>query len=674
MNVRRFLSLIVAVMAVLAGVSIWYVYAQEQYKWVISLEPTETYLLVPLTFKAYLYSSQTGEIYRASCNLVLMNATDVIWVVTNVTGAPAIYSFSIDKVGEYSLDYYCESGEQLAYGTMNIRIDYPEPRLIVYKSMWARPLEVGVETPYPYSNVTLNIYFDGSKYNATLQDGRAYLTLHPIYAPSDVVVELFDVNTTFSVTPSLPSLKINTSTTQIKIVSTATVYAYMEDELGTLNVSWPVTFRVEGPCNFENGEKTITTYTFEKVRVVPEAIAKESTCKIAATSYPWPGVVLYASDEITILPPTVKEFRLLYNNKTAWDYTFMSRVYMDTPVNGTLTLYINGVPVDEVKLYSTVFILTRSITFDPGVYTAYAVFRYLNVTLNTEPILLIIPKHKFTIEPPPSQVYAGEEALIPQSWLESGVYWRLHYPSNDTIVVYAEYPGSWYYYSASGVYTIKVIYPKIELHEDRITVENAAPGAIIKVYGYNGNESELIMEIYCRKANFTYEIPQLMNWDYVIAVYSYGDYRLAVTGNDPEAIEVLATRVQAGTPVVLLRESPKILYAVIGDRIYTPGEEVVLMPGYYTLKVYTTDGYELEFPVEVVPQKVVVAVYKVGNMWRIEVYGSENSIVHVVLANGRTIDLPPGTHYTSIEPVNAWYEYGDVEFMKFKTLSPSCGC
>ena len=653
------LSIVFIALAVaIAGMS--YVYMQEASEWLVTLTPDQPYIKQPITFKAYSYSSPLQQIYYVTCNLTLINATDVIWF-KQASGAPAIYTFELDRAGSYSLKVYCsnEKGEQYT-GFFSISVLFPEPNA-TYTAYWGRPVDITIRLPYKYTGEPIALVYQGMYYSGVLVDGVAeFSNLPAIYKPEDVTVLLFGEARTFTVTPSVPSIVLEVAPNPF--VTEASVRTLLVDELGVVPVSHPVKYSVSGGCVIEGaGFVTNAWYTVKSTNPRP---LEPSACTISVSTTLWSGVVLTASVDATILPVNVTEATITYTNTTPWNYVLRAVVSLSHLQQGELSLYVDDVVVGTASGYYDRFEVTYAVEFYPGLHKVHAVLKLKESSMTIGPLFLDIPRHPYKIQPPPSTVYAGDKVTL------TNAYWHAYTPRNTTLVIVAYYPGDDYYAPAREMFVVRVIYPEITLTEQEIAVRHAAPGSNIKVYCVNGNEKKLIAELYSIAENHSYSLPPA-DCDWVEAVYTYGSYVQVVRANEPEPVKVLTTVCSAGAPCMLVEPSPKILRVEIGSHVYKPGTSIALPAGHYTMKIYLADGHVLTVPVTVKEQKVEVIAYRIPgtSTWVVDVRGPSYATIKIGLSNGRVIEVGPGTYYLYQEPVSAYWDYGPVNFIKGEKLS-----
>jgi len=618
----------------------------EEVAWIVSVTPQDPYVRQPVTFKAYSYSPVLQRIHTVTCLLTLRNSTDVIWFA-RASGSPATYTFSLDSEGSYILDAVCADNAGHQYST-SFSISVRSPTLIVEPAdvRWGRPLKINVYSSPPYSGATVTILYRGSQYTATLVNGRATVVLPPIYGPETVTAVLFGAQASIDVTPPAPSIVINASNT---MKNTSAITVALVDDLGVVDVEWPVNLIATGSCIIEPRATYYTNnrYTVIANRSNPFAV---ETCTMTASVSLWSGS-LNASAEIKVLPVYVVNASLQYVNTSLWDYTFTATAEFDEAVNGSLVLFIDGIPVASVTNTSRLFVLQYSARFTPGLHVVSAVFIGGAGTINIGSVAISAPIKSSTYLPP-NTVYAGETIELP-----SGA-WYVYRVNKSTIYVIAYYP---YGYTA---YRINIVYPTINLTEKEISIYNAAPGATVKVYC----GVKLVAELYLSETNTTWRIP--FDCDYVVAVYTYKQYTEIVYVNEPVPIE-LAETCMAGEPCVIVPSHPKVLYAEVNGITFKAGESVRLPAGYYTVKVYTADGLMIERPLTVVqPRILVVAYLEPGVGWRLRVYGPETAVISVALKDGRVITVKPGEYILYAEPVSAYWGYGSVEFVRLEYLQP----
>lgn len=527
---------------------------------------------------------------------------------------------------------------------------------VSYTAYWGRPVNITIIIPsYDYTG-TVTLIYQGATYTTVFSNGVAMFTNLPaIYKPETITILFLGETVTLTITPSIPSIVL--SITPNPFVTEAVVKTLLVDDLGVVPVYHPVNYNVSGACVIE-GEDFVTNKEYEIKSINPRPL-EPSICNISVTTVLWPGTVLTASTEATIQPINVTEATITYTNTTPWNYVFRVMVSLSHSQQGKLSLYIDDTEVETVSGYSDKFEIRHEVEFYPGQHRVYAVFKVGESIVAIGPVLLDIPKHPYEIKPPPEQVYAGDPILL------TNAYWYAYIPENTTLVVIAYYPGDSYYASAREIFIVRIIYPQITLTEHEITVRNAAPGSSIKLYCVTGNEKKLIAELYSVAKNYTYTLPSI-DCDWVEAVYTYGSYMQIVRVNEPEPVKILTTSCFAGAPCIPVAPSPKILRVEIGSYTYKPGTSITLPAGYYTIKIYLSDGYVVTAPLIVNEQRIEVVAYRAlgSKTWVIDVRGPSYAVVRIGLSNGRVIEVKPGTYYLYQEPVSVYWEYGSVRFIK----------
>jgi len=654
MKTRTLIPLIILAVVISTFFVVWTQIEGGQ-EWIVTLTPQNPYINQPITLKAYSYSPKLQRIYSVTCLLTLRNGTDVIRFA-RASGAPLIYTFSIGSGGTYSLEVICnDENENMYTATFSISVQYPTPTIIPISYRWGRPLKIDIIVPYQYNNTPITILYQGSRYTATLTNGRASVTLPAIYKPETVSVVLFGVQTSIDITPTLPNLVLNVPS---NIKEPRSVSAVLEDDLGVLSVNWPVTFSTSGSCRIE----TQDTYTNMEYKLMPNRVNPFTTelCNITATVVFWQGIDPVRESKICeVLPVNVVNKSLQYINSSLWSYTFVASVEFDEAVSGSLILYLDGIPIANITNTSRLFKAHYTVEkLIPGLHTVNAVFVSGAGTLNIGAATFTVPLQLYATLPP-NTVYAGERIELPNA------YEYIYRADNSTVYVVAYYP---YGYT---MYKINIVYPTINLTEKELRIYNAAPGSTVKLYcGING-EKKLVAELYVSETNMTWSIP--FDCDYVIAVYTYKQYTKVVYANEPIPIEVTSTCV-AGEPCVVVPAHPKVLYAEVNGVVFRAGEAVKLPAGYYTVKVYTVDGLVIERSLTVVQPKILAVAYREpGVGWHLKIYGPSTAEVSVALSDGRVIGLKPGEYVLYAEPVSVYWRYGKADFIKLEYLSyPSC--
>jgi len=652
----------VALVAAVLGLSLTplVVLMQGEPEWLVTAVPEDPYILQPVTFKAYLYSPFHLVVYHVECRLTLKNDTDIIWFDT-VSGAPAVLEFSLERVGAYELLAYCigytEEGEVESSFSFSLTARYPEPE-VEYSAPWGRPLQVVVKTPYKYTGVPVSVTFGGDAYEGALVDGVALFTLPPALEPSVIRVTLLGEEREFLIQP-VPPKELKVEFSDGSFVNASSVIAYFADNEGPIPVVRPVELATYGPCEVKGGDfHTNTWYTVVSTRDNP---FERGECGVTAVSEAWSGMVMFGLAEAVLKPVNMTDFRVSYTNTTPWQYTITASLKLDHPVKGNFSLYVNERAVANVTGVMSEFTASYSAELLPGLYAVRAEFDVGVVSISTVPPLLIeVPRYRYVINPLPEVVYAGEE--LPSV----NAFWYVYERGEYTYIV-AFYPGDRLYEANSTMFRVRVKYPEVRLNETWVEVRNAAPGSTIKLYCVVGGESILVAEYYIRGEVSLHSVPPVYDCDKVVAVYTYKSYVKIVEANDPEPVVVYTTVCLAGEPCTILRSSAKIARAEIAGREYTPGTPIRLPAGYYAMKIYFTDGLAREVHILVKPVPVRVIAYKVADVWVVEVKAPPYAEVKVVLGDGRTLTLKPGTHTLYREPVSAYWEYGTVEMLKVQS-------
>lgn len=630
---------------------------QDTVEWIISLQPTQVFVDQPFLFKAYAHDPMYQIIYHVWCRVTITNMTDVILYDT-VDGSPAVKEYVLSEVGIYTFRAFCTNEhepETVYIYSATITVSYPTPTIEYVSAKWNRPLVINVITPYPYTGYPVTVVYSGTEYTSILQDGVASFTLPPITKPENMVIRFLGVDTEYQAYPELPSMNIYTDVDVVKAGAPFTFMVEIADDLGAFTL--PVAVTALGDCvlppppYFSGVNYTATVKTN----------AVSDTCMLTAEYEPWSGVKLSAQKAVVILPQLVVRHDFTVTNTSNWDYVFTSYVEFDSPVTGTLTMYINDNPVVEVTGTQSVFTLTHTANLKPGVYTVRAVFVYDRDILILGDITLDVPKYPYTILPPAPVIHAGEDIVVPNA--DYYVIFR-----NDTyVVIHAIYPGDNEHASAAGLFTIRIITPEINLTESSISVSKAVPGSTVEVFCRLGASTLKIMELYMTGSSMRAEFPGWINCDYVYAVYTYKNYKQVVFANELEQVKVLTTTCKAGEPCILLAPSNKIVSAMIGTYPYTPGEAVQLPPGAYTLTVLLSDNHKLEYTVYVAEVNVKAYAWYDG-AWKLKIVGPPGAKVRIALASGLTIELGVGTHTLFSEPESAYWQYGEVEFVKYRLV------
>jgi len=652
MKARTLIPLIMLAVVAPALFVAWTQIGAEQ-EWIVTLTPQNPYINQPITLKAYSYSPMLQRIYSVICLFTLRNDTDVIRFI-RASGAPLIYTFSIGSGGTYTLEVTCNDENGNMYSaTYTINVQYPKPMIVPTSYRWGRPLKLDISVPYPYNNTQVTILYQGSRYTATLVNGHASVVLPPIYKPETVTIILFGTQTSIDITPTLPKVILRVPET---IKKPKAVSVVLEDDLGVLNVNWPVVFNVTGSCRIESRDAYYTGADYMLIPSRSNPFVAEQ-CNVSAIVVFWKGVDPVKESKICeVLPVNTVNASLRYTNITPWSYTFVASIELDETVSGSLVLYLDGIPVANITNTSAVFVAQYTAeNLLPGLHTANAVFVSGAGTINVGAVAINVP-FQFYATLPPNTVYAGEQIELPNT------YWYIYRADKDTVYVIAYYPYGY------AMYKINIVYPSINLTEKELNIYNAAPGATVKLYcGVNG-EKKLVAELYLSETNVTWNIP--FDCDYVVAVYTYKQYTEVVYVNEPEPVKILTSVCTAGEPCLIVPSNPKVLYVEVNGITFRAGEAVKLSAGYYTVKVYTSDGLVIEHPLTVLQPRILAVTYfepRVG--WHLRIYGPSTAEVSVALSDGRVIKLKPGEYVLYAEPVSVYWKYGDVNFVKLEYLS-----
>ena len=251
------------------------------------------------------------------------------------------------------------------------------------------------------------------------------------------------------------------------------------------------------------------------------------------------------------------------------------------------------------------------------------------------------------------RVYAGEELPVDGVWYS--------YTVNGTLYVVVVYP-------ERAVYAVDVVYPTVNLTEERVAVKGAAPGSRLTVY-CEANGSEVVLVDYTATASeYELDLPPV-GCASVRAVYRHGWYTLVVYANEPEPVSLASKACTAGEPCVPLEPSPWIAGASIDGVPYEPGETVRLAAGAHTVTVRLVDGHVVRLPLHVRPVTVLVVAWenRAGG-WEADVVAPDYAVVRVALSDGSVLDLPPGHYTLHARPVSAWWPYGDARVTVAATL------
>ena len=617
-------------------------------EWLVSVYPQTVYVEQPVVVKAYSYSPSAQRIYNVTCNMTLRNATDIV-AFWQASGSPVVFTFTVPRPGDYFLELYCTSSVGQYRQVVPLRVLFPVPQ-VELDARWGRPLRVSIVTPYPYNGIILTVSYQGRLYRASLVNGSARLVLPPLYAPATLVLTLFGESFNYTIVPKTPSLRIDV--TPPVFVQHSRVKVLLVDNEGPLPGGLPVNISTSGPCYVARDfYMTGRAYTLVSVNKHP---LRRAVCNITASAVLWPGRVVSATRTVIIAPVNITGARIFYTNTTPWDYTFTATVRLSDPVTGNLTLYVDGVPVASVLKHTALFATSYSVTLLPGKHVVEAVFSTGEDKVTLEPVKLVVPRHPYILGNINTSIHAGDKYSAP-------AYWYAFWANKTRLVLFSVYPGDDYYRPASKPYRLHILYPSIRVDGDRLTVEGAAPGAVIQVYCINASDVRLVLEAKLEPGRNEYTVPATCGT--LKTVYRHGAYSLIHynVSLQQAPVPVYCT---AGTPCTLLQPDPRIQMAVIDGREYEPGRPLLLEPGYYTLEVFMKTGQKVVVPVIVEQVQVTVTVYKERGLWRVEIASPHDVTVKLVLANGRLLSLKPGTYMLGTEPVNAYWDYGGVLFVK----------
>lgn len=630
---------------------------QDSVEWIVSLQPNQAYMYQPIVFKAYAHNPVTQTMYRVRCNLTITNATDVV-LYDRVDGRPAVRYYILAFEGTYSFRAYCvreaKPDEVYTY-TATVTVSYPTPTIEYEVARWGRHLNLTVRAPYPYTGYPVDVVYGGTVYNGTLREGAASFTLPPITKPETIAVKLFGKVSEYTVTPEPPLVKLVTEADVAKAGSALVFRVELEDDLGALGYRLPVHMSAEGDCNIQQQ----TYYTGVAYKAQVSVSVATGTCLLVAEVEPWAGTKVSASKVIQVVPQDIVNYEFRVSNTTNWDYSFVATVALDSPTAGTLTLYINGAAVANDSGTRPLFAVAYSANLKPGSYAVKVVFRYTGGELVLADKVIVVPKYRYTIVPPPPVVYAGDHVTVPNA-----DYYAV-YVNVNTLLVHAIFHGNETHEPASGLFAVRVVYPEIELTEHSISVRNGAPGALVEVFCVVRGTATKIVELYLMSGSIQETFPPWLDCDQTYAVYRRGSYEQVAFANEPEPVRLLTTECRAGEPCTLLAPSDRIVSARVGLTHYVPGTPVRLAPGVYTLYVTLSDGHVLHFTVHVAEVDVKVYAWQEGEGWVVKVEGPAWAKVRVSLASGLTLELGVGVHTLFSEPVSVCWQYGRVELVKY---------
>lgn len=658
MNLKASILGLAALIVILISVMVFVSSQVAETEWIVSLEPSTVYVDQPVVFKAYAHNPRTHEMYYVACNITVVNATDVV-LYDYAEGAPAVKAFSFNQSGVYSFRAYCVSSvdeENLYLYSSMINVLYPTPTIEYGQLKWGRPVSLKVRTPYPYNGYTITVSYAGSTYSGVLVNGEAVFTLPPIMKPENLDVVFLDRATSFTLTPEPPVLQIRT-VDYVKAGLSFPLIVELVDSDGFLDYTLPVILTISGDCY----APPPPYYTRTIYNIQTYLNHTTGACTVTATSAVWSDMVVSNSRVVSIIPQTIVSSDFKVANTTEWSYQFTASVVVDSPVNGSLKILINDVVVAEDSGVSTSFRVSLNTSFLPGTYFVRAVFSsYLgDVVIGSATIEA--PKYPYVITPPPPMIYAGETFSL------NADYYVIS-RNETTLIIHAIYPGDELFSHASQVFVVKIIRPKILLNETRIEAENLAPGASLSVFCKIGAGTLKILELYATSDKISAVFPRWVDCEYVYAVYKYKSYEEIVFANEPESVTLLTNTCLAGENCVLLAPSSRIVNARIGITPYKPGTSIRLPSGYYTLIVEMRDGTIHEFTIIVRDTPVKAVAIPRGDAWVLQVQGPPWAEVRVALASGLTLTLGVGTHTLFSEPVSVYWQYGSVDFVKYKLV------
>jgi len=623
----------------LAVASLAAVIAAAQPIWSIHISSDATYVGVPVWFYANHYDPYLGEVYNLTCNITLADEYGPIWT-EHVEGAPVNYTFTINHPGDYTLYYSCRaSNNETAAGELSLTVAYPTPSVDAV-ARWGRQLALTIATPYPYTGVSVVVYYKGEVYPLTLEEGTATLSLPPITKPETVIVELFDVNNTFEFTPATPEIAFNATVEGDRIL----FIVNLVDELGTLPPT-PISVSVDGPCRVDES----TFYT----GVVYEATVERNplepvTCTFKVKKQFWPGETKSAAYNVTVPPAYVVAAELAVDEIAPWHYIIAGTVQLSEPVNATVTLLLDDDVVDVEAGIKQVFDVYAELELEPGVH--YVTLLVNNITVATK--IIEVPRHPYPFPPPPPIVYAGSEPY--------NLPYYYTYREGDTLYIIAYYPGDDYYAPTTRVFTTKIIEPVIAGDEDTITIVNASKGAIVAIYCLDGGNERLIYEKVLDDDEAIISLTRF-NCPAIKVVYENGDYVKTTVINTIEGYTVATTNCVAGTPCTPVASAEHLAYATINGAPYTPDRPITLPPGLYTLTLYFRDGLTATVTIYVEPVTVLVIVEEYPSGWVIKTV--PDAPVTVTLADGRIITVE-GEASVWAEPVSFYSEYYDLVIVR----------
>ncbi len=657
-NPRATIATLLIILASITGALI--LHSQAGVRWIINLKPDNVVMGEPVNITVWAYDPGLAETYTVSCNITIVSDEAVV-LQDSFTGKPAVYTIELWEEGNYTAILYCATldapEENTAVHEEDFQVRYPALTVSPLSPLWARPFTLTIKAEYPYNNVPVIISYGNLTGNFTMQGGTLTLDMPPTYEETPLTIKFLGRTLVYSVKPTPPSLVLGASNSTVMLGDSFSVTPLLQDKMGVLDIEWPVSISVEGPCEPNSIQATTQqAVTFRATGVGSCIITANADVYVATLS---------TITSVAIVPPKLLSFNIYVSNTTPWDYVLRAEAYFERPIPANVSIYLDDKLVAIGTGYTAAYTVEYQAALLPGQHVVRAVL--VAPGYNLERVeWLTVPRHPYVIEPPPRVILAGEEITV------SNAYYYVYYTSEDEAVVVAYYPGDDYYAPAKAVFHVTIIYPVITVTENRITVSNGAPGSKVSVYCElpSGREAKLL-EAILQDGRLDASLPDfdcLRVW----AVYEYGSYKSVATANEPEPIQVLSTTCTAGAQCVILAPSPAIREAYIGWEPYTPGEPVVLEPGVYTLTVITRDGFKLVVPVTVLDPGPVYVYTRACEPSHVVVAGPPGVPVVLVLESGRTVTVEPGEYYMPEPVVNAYSQYATVYYIEYNEIPACC--
>lgn len=628
---RRGILFIAALIAVATVASV-VVYMQGgggEIEYKVSLWPTNPVLGETVHVKAVAYSTAYQDTYNVTCNVTVTNSTDVLWF-DQFSGDPAQYEFTWWRPDNLTVSLYCVTEANTTF-TSSYTVSFRIPQVTVepLHPRWGRSVNLRVEAEYPYTGTPVTITVDGTTYNRVMSNGVAVVAGLVFTEPANVTVRFLNHTYTFYIEPRTPSLDL-LAPQNAHLNQPFNLTPVLVDDEGVVPASVPVSLSLSSYC----GQGNTTVYTGETVQVVA---THSGSCRITGTATVM-GSTLSDTVWVYVPPPRVVNFTFDIVNLTSWDYTFTSQVVLNESVNGSLTLLLDGQPVASDTGLKQVWTAEASLSLYPGLHRVEV--RFTGDILNlTDSRLIAVPRHPYVI--PLNDTYrvpfgTPETSIVPPNLLFYTV------PVNETVErLVVVYPGDSYYLPASKVVTVEYTLPNISVsvEEDRVVlrVSNALPDALVSLYC----DGVLVYQVNLTGPTFQKRLPFTCTTYKVL--YSVNGKHLVYTGSNIIAPEV-SSACQAGAPCVPVQPDPHIQAAYIGGQPYTPGTEVVLPAGEYTVAVVLGGGETLYYELVVRPPQETVYIYRSLDGTTVYVDGPDGATVELVLRDGYTLTVGPGLY------------------------------